>query len=81
MTASRFTVRPDTTVQWQVISQNAAAAAKQWQTTDDLVTNGTADWSFTVDTGDHDTGPKTIVVRLVHHGVEIARDTARVRFR
>jgi hypothetical protein len=73
--ASRFTVRPDAEVQWQVVHRNGATSADGWQPA-----TGLEDWSFTFDTGDYRPGSKTLAVRVVRHSVELARDTVRVRF-
>jgi hypothetical protein len=73
---SRFTVKPDAEVQWQVVDRNAPVVGSAWRPA-----TGFADWSFVFDTAEFEAGgPKTVVVRQVDRGVETARDTARVRF-
>jgi hypothetical protein len=70
-----FTVVPDARVEWQVVKKNAAPAADAWRPAD-----GLAAWRFTLATGDYGKGPRTVVVRLVGGGLELARSTARARF-
>ncbi|WP_202865786.1 S8 family serine peptidase [Kribbella turkmenica] len=73
---SRFTVEPAASPEWQVVSRNAATDPQAWRPA-----TGLNDWSFQLNTTDHGSGPKTIVVRLTEHGDEIARDTVRATFR
>ncbi|WP_328996082.1 hypothetical protein OG394_15660 [Kribbella sp. NBC_01245] len=66
----------DASVEWQVVSRNAANDPQAWRPA-----TGLKDWSFLLNTTDHGSGPKTIVVRLTEHGAKTARVTVRATFR
>lgn len=74
--SSTFTVTRSATVEWQVVAKNGPSDPDAWQTA-----AGFEAWSFGLDTGAYAKGPNTIVVRVVAGGVELARQTAAVRFR
>ncbi|MBC9727581.1 S8 family serine peptidase [Streptomyces sp. TRM68367] len=71
-----FRVTPDARVEWQVVNRNSPVDAEAWQPAD-----GLDDWSFPLTTSSYGNGHRTIVVRLMEHGTETARDTVRTRFR
>jgi hypothetical protein len=73
---STFTVAPDSRVEYQIVKRNAAPDPIRWKTA-----TGVTDWTFTFDTTTYDAGDRTIIVRLVSGGSEVARTTARVRLR
>ncbi|WP_328996101.1 hypothetical protein OG394_15755 [Kribbella sp. NBC_01245] len=73
---SLFTVEPAASVEWQVVSRNAANDPQAWRPA-----TGLKDWSFLLNTTDHGSGPKTIAARMTEHGAETARDTVLVTFR
>jgi hypothetical protein len=74
--SSTFTVESLTAVEWQVVGRNGPTDPGLWQ-----VASGFDAWSFGFDTATYGGGRHTIVVRVVHEGVELARQTAAVRFR
>jgi hypothetical protein len=74
--SSTFTVVSASAVQWQIVGRNGPTDPGLWQNAD-----GFDAWSFGFDTATYGRGPHTIVVRVVHDGVELARQTAAVRFR
>lgn len=71
-----FRVRPDARVEWQVVDRNSPVSPGAWRPASGLET-----WSFGLNTAAYGKGHKTLVVRLVEHGAETARDTVRARFR
>jgi len=74
--SSTFTVASPAGVQWQIVAKNGATDPEAWQ-----AASGFESWSFGFDTATYDNGPHTIVTRVVHDGVELARQTAAVKFR
>ena len=72
--SSTFTVVSPAAVEWQVVAKNGATDPNAWQTA-----SGFEAWSFGFDTAAVGNGPHTIVVRVVHGGVELARQTAAVK--
>ncbi|MGH2417010.1 MAG: S8 family serine peptidase, partial [Candidatus Limnocylindria bacterium] len=74
--SSTFSVVSASVVQWQVVGRNGPTDPGLWQ-----AATGFGSWSFGFDTGTYGAGAHTIVVRVVHDGVELARQTAAVRFR
>ena len=74
--SSTFTVSSPAAVEWQVVDKNGATDPEAWQTA-----SGFASWSFGFDTGSYGNGPHTVVVRVVHGDVELARQTAALTFR
>ena len=73
--SANFVVRPTKRVEWQIVARNATPTADGWG-----AANGLTNWSFRFHTADYGTGWHTVAVRLVSDGVELARDSARVRF-
>jgi hypothetical protein len=73
--SSTFTVVSPAAVEWQVVAKNGATDPEAWQTA-----SGFEAWSFGFDTAAFGNGPHTIVVRVVHGDVELARQTAAVKF-
>jgi hypothetical protein len=73
--SSEFTVEPKTSVQWQIVGRNQAPAADGWRRAD-----GVTNWRFAFDTAAYGPGAKTIITRLVHDDLEIARASVRARF-
>jgi hypothetical protein len=73
--SSSFNMAPTAQVQWQVVKKNAAPDPAAWKAADGLDA-----WSFTFDTSTYGKGDRTIVVRLVSGGLELARSTVRARF-
>jgi hypothetical protein len=74
--SSTFTVASATAVQWQIVARNGATDPEAWQ-----AASGFEAWSFGFDTAAFGQGSHTIVVRVVHDGVELARQTAAAKFR
>ncbi|MFF8846148.1 S8 family serine peptidase [Streptomyces sp. NPDC015127] len=74
--ASAFRVVPDARVEWQVVPRNAPVDPAAWRPAE-----GRTDWSFPLATASYGSGHRTIVVRLVEHGTQTARDTVRATFR
>ncbi|HEX7196313.1 MAG TPA: S8 family serine peptidase, partial [Candidatus Limnocylindria bacterium] len=72
---STFTVVQAATVEWQVVRKNGPTDPDAWQEA-----SGFESWSFGLDTEAYDNGPNTIVVRVVYGDVELARQTAAVKF-
>jgi hypothetical protein len=73
--SSTFTVSSPAAVEWQVVAKNGATDPEAWQTA-----AGFDAWNFGFDTAAFGKGPHTIVVRVVHGDVELARQTAAVKF-
>ncbi|HEX7172220.1 MAG TPA: S8 family serine peptidase [Candidatus Limnocylindria bacterium] len=73
--SSTFTVVSPAGVEWQVVAKNGATDADAWQ-----AAAGFEAWSFGFDTAAFGRGPHTIVVRVMHGDVELARQTAAVKF-
>lgn len=73
--ARSFTVTQNLAVEWQVVDRDAAPDSGAWRTA-----SGVENWAFTFDTASDGAGERTILVRVVDHGVEVARDSARVTF-
>ncbi|MBT2440764.1 S8 family serine peptidase [Streptomyces sp. ISL-36] len=76
VTRTSFRVTPDARVEWQVVPRNAPTTPDAWHPAE-----GLAAWSFPLPTSTYGTGHHTIVVRLLHHDTETARDLTRARFR
>jgi hypothetical protein len=73
--SASFSVAPAARVEWQVAKKNAAPDPSDWRTAD-----GLDSWTFAFDTSTYGKGDRTIVVRLVSGGLELARSTVRARF-
>ncbi len=73
--SSTFTVVSAAKVEWQVVAKNGATNPDGWRTA-----TGFAEWGFGFNTVDFAKGPHTIAVRVTHGGVELARQTAAVKF-
>jgi len=73
---STFTVVSPAAVEWQVVRKNGPTDPAAWQTA-----SGFESWGFSFNTAAYANGPNTIVVRVVYGGIELARQTAAVRFR
>ena len=73
--SSSFTVAPAARVEWQVVKKNAAPDPAGWR-----VADGLESWTFGFDTSAYGKGDRTIVVRLVQGGLELARATVRAKF-
>ena len=73
--SSTFTVVSPAAVEWQVVAKNGATDPDAWQTA-----SGFDSWSFGFDTAAFGNCPHTIVVRVVHGAVELARQTVAVKF-
>jgi hypothetical protein len=72
--STTFGVAPDARVEWQVVKKNAAPDPAAWRTAD-----GVDRWSFTFATSTYGKGDRTIVVRLVAGGLEVARSAVRAK--
>ncbi len=73
--SSTFTVASPATVQWQIVARNGPTDPAAWQTA-----SGFESWSFGFDTAAYSRGTHTIVTRVVHGDVDLARKTASVKF-
>jgi hypothetical protein len=73
--SSSFNAAPAGRIEWQVVKKNAAPNPAAWQ-----VASGVTSWTFGFDTSTYGKGDRTIVVRLVSGGLELARATVRARF-
>ncbi len=73
--SSTFTVVSAATVEWQVVRKNGPTDPAAWQTA-----TGFSEWRFGFDTGLYGKGPHTTVVRVTRVGIELARQTASVKF-
>ena len=73
--SSTFSVSSPAAVEWQVVAKNGPTDPDAWQPA-----TGFEAWSFGFDTAAYGRGAHTIVVRVVHGDVELARQTAAVRF-
>jgi len=74
--SSTFTVVSLAAVEWQIVGRNGPTDPGLWQ-----VASGFDAWSFGFQTGTYGQGPHTIIARVVHDGVELARQTVAVKFR